>query len=50
MFDWITPGEKPLQEPFQRLAEAGKPLSSWALFEDPYARGQLPWEVLKSPP
>ena len=62
IFDWIKPGEELVQEPFQRLAAAGKLLSYpydgfWAcmdtfkekqLLEDLYARGQVPWEVWKA--
>jgi len=61
IFDWMRPGEELVQEPFQRLAEAGKLLSYsydgfWAcmdtfkdkqLLEDLYTRGQVPWEVWK---
>jgi glucose-1-phosphate cytidylyltransferase len=61
IFDWMRPGEELVQEPFQRLAEAGKLLSYeydgfWAcmdtfkdkqLLEDFYTRGQVPWEVWK---
>lgn len=61
IFDWIKPGEELVQEPFQRLAAAGKLLSYpydgfWAcmdtfkdkqLLEDLYTRGQVPWEVWK---
>ncbi len=64
IFDWIKPGEELVQEPFQRLAAAGKLLSYpydgfWAcmdtfkekqLLEDLYARGQVPWEVWKANP
>jgi glucose-1-phosphate cytidylyltransferase len=63
IFDWINPGEELVQEPFQRLAAAGKLLSYaydgfWAcmdtfkdkqVLEDLYARGQMPWAVWKSP-
>ena len=62
IFDWMRPGEELVQEPFQRLAAAGKLLSYaydgfWAcmdtfkdkqLLEDLYARGQVPWEVWKN--
>jgi glucose-1-phosphate cytidylyltransferase len=62
VFDWIKPGEEMVQEPFQRLAAAGKLVSYnydgfWAcmdtfkdkqLLEDLYSRGQVPWEVWKS--
>jgi glucose-1-phosphate cytidylyltransferase len=61
IFDWMRPGEELVQEPFQRLAAAGRLLSYsydgfWAcmdtfkdkqLLEDLYARGQVPWEVWK---
>jgi glucose-1-phosphate cytidylyltransferase len=63
IFDWMKPGEELVQEPFQRLAAAGKLLSYaydgfWAcmdtfkdkqLLEDLYTRGQVPWEVWKAP-
>ncbi len=63
IFDWMKPGEDLVQEPFQRLAAAGKLLSYaydgfWAcmdtfkdkqLLEDLYSRGQVPWEVWKAP-
>ncbi|HXK12005.1 MAG TPA: glucose-1-phosphate cytidylyltransferase [Vicinamibacteria bacterium] len=62
IFDWMKEGEELVQEPFQRLAEAGKLLSYpydgfWAcmdtfkdkqLLEDLYSRGQVPWEVWKA--
>jgi len=62
IFDWIRSGEELVQEPFQRLAAAGKLLSYpydgfWAcmdtfkekqLLEDLYMRGQVPWEVWKN--
>jgi len=62
IFDWIRPGEELVQEPFQRLAAAGKLISYpydgfWAcmdtfkekqLLEDLYTRGQVPWEVWKA--
>jgi glucose-1-phosphate cytidylyltransferase len=62
IFDWIRPGEELVQEPFQRLAAAGKLISYpydgfWAcmdtfkekqLLEDLYTRGQVPWEVWKN--
>jgi glucose-1-phosphate cytidylyltransferase len=62
MFDWIRPGEELVQEPFQRLAAAGRLLAYpydgfWAcmdtfkdkqLLEDLYTRGQVPWEVWKA--
>jgi len=61
IFDWMKPGEELVQEPFQRLCEAGKLMSLpydgfWAcmdtfkdkqLLEDLYSRGQVPWEVWK---
>jgi glucose-1-phosphate cytidylyltransferase len=64
IFDWMRPGEELVQEPFQRLAAAGRLLSYpydgfWAcmdtfkdkqLLEDLYTRGQVPWEVWKSSP
>jgi len=62
VFDWMRPGEELVQEPFQRLAQAGRlaayPYDGfWAcmdtfkekqLLEDLYTRGQVPWEVWKS--
>jgi glucose-1-phosphate cytidylyltransferase len=62
IFDWIKPGEELVEEPFHRLAAAGKLLSYpydgfWAcmdtfkdkqLLEDLYTRGQVPWEVWKA--
>jgi glucose-1-phosphate cytidylyltransferase len=64
IFDWMEEGEELVQEPFQRLAAAGRLLSYnydgfWAcmdtfkekqLLEDLYARGQVPWEVWKPNP
>jgi glucose-1-phosphate cytidylyltransferase len=64
IFDWMQEGEELVQEPFQRLAAAGKLLAYphdgfWAcmdtfkdkqLLEDMYSRGQVPWEVWKSHP
>jgi glucose-1-phosphate cytidylyltransferase len=61
IFDWIKAGEELVEEPFQRLAAAGKLLAYpydgfWAcldtfkdkqLLEDLYSRGQVPWEVWK---
>jgi glucose-1-phosphate cytidylyltransferase len=61
IFDWMQPGEELVEEPFQRLAAAGKLLAYphdgfWAcldtfkdkqLLEDLYSRGQVPWEVWK---
>ena len=57
----LRPGEELVQEPFQRLAAAGKLLSypydgfracldtfkDKQLLEDLYRRGQVPWEVWK---
>lgn len=62
IFDWMRPGEELVEQPFQRLAAAGKLLAYpydgfWAcmdtfkdkqLLEDLYARGQVPWEVWKT--
>jgi glucose-1-phosphate cytidylyltransferase len=62
VFEWVRPGEELVEEPFQRLAAAGKLLSYahdgfWAcmdtfkdrqLLEDLYSRGHVPWEVWKS--
>lgn len=62
IFDWVRQGEELVQEPFQRLAAAGKLLAFrhqgfWAcmdtfkdkqLLEDLYSRGQVPWEVWKN--
>jgi glucose-1-phosphate cytidylyltransferase len=62
IFDWMKPGEELVQEPFQRLATAGRLLSYnydgfWAcmdtfkekqLLDDMYARGLVPWEVWKA--
>jgi glucose-1-phosphate cytidylyltransferase len=61
IFDWIRPGEELVEEPFRRLAAAGKLLAYphdgfWAcmdtfkekqLLEDMYSRGHVPWEVWK---
>jgi glucose-1-phosphate cytidylyltransferase len=61
IFRWINPGEELVQEPFQRLAAAGRLLAYphdgfWAcmdtfkekqLLEDMYSRGNTPWEVWK---
>jgi glucose-1-phosphate cytidylyltransferase len=61
IFDWMKPGEELVQEPFQRLAAAGRLFAYphqgfWAcmdtfkdrqLLEDLYARGSVPWEVWK---
>ncbi len=62
IFEWMRPGEELVQEPFQRLAAAGKLMSYsydgfWAcmdtfkdkqLLEDLYTRGHVPWEVWKN--
>ena len=62
IFEWMRPGEELVQEPFQRLAAAGRLLSYsydgfWAcmdtfkdkqMLEDLYARGHVPWEVWKN--
>jgi glucose-1-phosphate cytidylyltransferase len=64
IFDWMKPGEELVDEPFARLAGAGKLLAYpydgfWAcmdtykdklLLEDMYSRGKVPWEVWKAPP
>lgn len=61
IFDWMKDGEELVQEPFQRLAAAGRLVSYaydgfWAcmdtfkekqMLEDMYSRGQVPWEVWK---
>jgi glucose-1-phosphate cytidylyltransferase len=61
IFEWMREGEELVQEPFQRLAEAGRLLAYpydgfWAcmdtfkekqLLEDMYSRGETPWEVWK---
>jgi glucose-1-phosphate cytidylyltransferase len=61
IFDWMKPGEELVQEPFQRLAAAGKLISYahdgfWAcmdtfkdkqLLDDLYTRGHAAWEVWK---
>src|SRR5262249_19688665 len=61
IFEWMRPGEELVEEPFQRLAAAGRLLSYphdgfWAcmdtfkdkqLLEDLYTRGQAPWELWK---
>ncbi len=63
IFRWINPGEELVEEPFQRLAAAGRLLSYphdgvWAcmdtfkekqLLEDYCAHGRTPWEVWKAP-
>jgi glucose-1-phosphate cytidylyltransferase len=62
IFDWIADGEELVQEPFQRLAAAGRLLQFpydgfWTcmdtfkekqLLEDMYSRGHVPWEVWKA--
>lgn len=62
VFEWMQCGEELVEEPFQRLAAAGKLLAYpydgfWAcmdtfkdkqLLEDLYTRGQVPWEVWKN--
>jgi glucose-1-phosphate cytidylyltransferase len=62
IFEWVRPGEELVENPFQRLAAAGKLLAYahdgfWAcmdtfkdkqLLEDLYARGHVPWEVWKN--
>src|SRR5262245_2240053 len=64
LLDWIKPGEELVEEPFQRLAAAGKLLAYphdgfWGcmdtfkdkqLLEDLYTRGEVPWEVWKAQP
>jgi glucose-1-phosphate cytidylyltransferase len=64
IFDWMKPGEELVEEPFKRIAAAGKLLAYphdgfWAcldtfkdkqLLEDLYSRGQVPWEVWKTQP
>jgi glucose-1-phosphate cytidylyltransferase len=64
IFDWMKPGEELVEEPFRRLAAAGKLIADphdgfWAcmdtfkdkqLLEDLYSRGQVPWEVWKADP
>jgi glucose-1-phosphate cytidylyltransferase len=61
IFDWIGEGEELVEEPFQRLAEAGKLLAYphdgfWAcmdtfkdkqLLDDMHTRGQVSWQVWK---
>ena len=63
IFDWLRPGEELVEEPFRRLASAGKLLAYpydgfWAcmdtfkdrqLLEDLYSLGRVPWEVWKHP-
>ena len=63
IFNWIEPGEELVEEPFKRLAEAGKLFAYphdgfWACMdtfkdkqrlEDLYSDGQVPWEVWKLP-
>jgi len=62
IFDHMREGEELVQEPFQRLAQAGKLVTYpydgfWAcmdtfkekqLLEDMYSRGQPPWEVWRN--
>jgi glucose-1-phosphate cytidylyltransferase len=62
IFNWMKEGEELVEEPFQRLAAAGKLFAYpydgfWAcmdtfkdkqLLEDLYTRGQVPWEVWKT--
>jgi glucose-1-phosphate cytidylyltransferase len=62
LFDWMRPGEELVEEPFQRLAAAGRLVAYpydgfWAcmdtfkdkqLLEDLYTRGHVPWEVWKT--
>ena len=64
VFEWMKPGEELVQEPFQRLADAGKLLAYeydgfWAcmdtfkdkqLLEDLYTQGKVPWELWKKHP
>ena len=59
IFEWMRDGEELVQEPFQRLAAAGRLLAYehdgfWAcmdtfkekqILEDMYSRGHAPWEV-----
>jgi glucose-1-phosphate cytidylyltransferase len=59
IFDWIGDGEDLVEEPFQRLAAAGRLFAYeydgfWACMdtfkekqalEDMYTRGRVPWEV-----
>ncbi len=61
IFEHLRPGEELVEEPFQRLAAAGKLVAYphdgfWGcmdtfkdkqLLEDLYTRGQVPWEVWK---
>ncbi len=61
IFDWMQPGEELVEEPFRRLAEAGKLVAYpydgfWACMdtfkdkmrlEDLCSRGMVPWEVWK---
>jgi glucose-1-phosphate cytidylyltransferase len=63
IFDWMKPGEELVEEPFRRLASAGKLVAYphdgfWAcmdtfkdrqLLEDLYSTGRVPWEVWKRP-
>lgn len=62
VFDWIRPGEELVEDPFRRLAAAGKLFAYphdgfWAcmdtfkdkqLLEDLYTHGKVPWEVWKA--
>jgi glucose-1-phosphate cytidylyltransferase len=62
IFDWMKDGEELVEEPFQRLAAAGRLRAYphdgfWAcmdtfkdkqMLEDLYGRGQVPWEVWKT--
>jgi len=62
IFEWMKPGEELVEEPFRRLAQAGRLLAYpydgfWAcmdtfkdkmLLEDLYTRGKVPWEVWKN--
>jgi glucose-1-phosphate cytidylyltransferase len=62
IFDWMREGEELVEQPFQRLAAAGKLLAYphdgfWAcldtfkdkqLLEDLYSRGHVPWEMWKA--
>jgi glucose-1-phosphate cytidylyltransferase len=63
VFDWMEDGEELVEQPFQRLAAAGKLLAYphdgfWAcmdtfkdkqLLDDMYTRGRVTWEVWKPP-
>jgi glucose-1-phosphate cytidylyltransferase len=64
IFDWIEEGEELVEEPFQRLASAGRLLAYkhdgfWAcmdtfkekqVLEDLCTRGRAPWEVWRAAP